>query len=250
MFALVRIDGLSGYAHVDTGAVRSMIPKSLAANFESVGRGSIEGAIGKSKIKKLRARQLDFLGTKFTDLLLNTYPGESQKRAIGSLSVIMTAGVDVLFRAPLSLDFNRKKIQYLPSLKDSRSHGVARLWSIRRLPFFQLSLGTRKLTTLFDTGSGYSVLNSRHLKALNPEIRSEGPRETHDPTGGAQVHPTFSHPRLMISGTNLGRNTFLAMDLSGIERLLGSSLDFILGFNKIESHNWIIDEKRRELTVF
>lgn len=102
-------------------------------------------------------------------------------------------------------------------------------------------------STLFDTGAGFSVLNSDRFDELAPHLKKEESIETTDPTGGKAKIPVFRHDGFQIGGVQFGTVRFLVIDLASVEKVLHGKVDFILGLDTMLDHTWTINLSLQKL---
>lgn len=249
MFVPVRVGNLSGYAQVDTGASCSMIRNSLASGFPTVTGGQFRGALGTAEAKRCRLPVVSLLGEDFSDLVVHIQPDSASDFGSVPFEVILTAGVDILYHRPLHLDCARQMIGFLDPGSSRWDEGsqATPLSFASGFAFFKLELGAHRLNALFDAGAGYSVLHARLLGLLRDQLIEQEPEEATDPTGGKAIAPVYKHPCLAIDGQPIGEGRFLVIDLEPVERVLGTGLDFVFGFNVITGHNWVVDRPRQRL---
>lgn len=249
MFVPVRVGNLSGYAQVDTGASCSMIRNSFASGFPTVTGGQFRGALGTAEAKRCRLPVVSLLGEDFSDLVVYIQPDSASDFGSVPFEVILTAGVDILYHRPLHLDCARQMIGFLDPGSSRWDEGsqATPLSFASGFAFFKLELGAHRLNALFDTGAGYSVLHARLLGLLRDQLIEQEPEEATDPTGGKAIAPVYKHPCLAIDGQPIGEGRFLVIDLEPVERVLGTGLDFVFGFNVITGHNWVVDRPRQRL---
>ena len=243
LFAPVRLGPIVAYAQVDTGAKRSFVRRSFATEFPRVGRGHMRGALHQTEVEQCRAAGVSLLGRDFAALVLSVQPDELCGYATLPFPVAMTAGIDMLYGAPLFLNFTAREIGFVePSWSPGAdSAPVAALELVRGFALFDLTLGGQRLRALFDTGAGYSVLNARHLEGLLGELREAAAENVTDPAGGDAVVPVYAHDSLSISGHSLGPGRFLVMDLTSVEQAMSATVDFVFGFDTMVNHAWVVD---------
>jgi hypothetical protein len=249
MFVPVRVGNLSGYAQVDTGASCSMIRNSFASGFPTVTGGQFRGALGTAEAKRCRLPVVSLLGEDFSDLVVYIQPDSAGDFGSLPFQVILTAGVDILYHKPLYLDCARQMIGFLDPASSRREEGSQEisLSLASGFAFFKLEMGPHSLNALFDTGAGYSVLHARLLELLRDQLIEQEPEEVTDPAGGNAIIPVYKHPCLAIDGQPIGEGRFLVIDLEPVERVLGTQLDFVFGFNTITGHDWVVDRPRQRL---
>lgn len=249
IFAPARVGHLSGYAHVDTGARRSFTRQRFGAGFPRVGEGRVKGAIGATAVPQCRVPLVSLFGEDFLDLMVDVLPDSTGDFGHLDFPVILTAGVDVLYHKPLYIDFLHQRIGFVdpvPHYLEGSSQVVDLTFALG-FAFFKLQLGEHELRAMFDTGAGYSVLHARWLDTLRGELIEQAPEEATDPAGGRAIVPVYRHASLAINGIPLGGGRFLVVDLEPVEKLLGTELDFVLGFDTMVGHNWLVDQPRQRL---
>lgn len=255
LFVPARMDSVSGYAQLDTGATSNMVARSVSDSFKNLGTSTMKGAFGELRTENVAIRSLRLLGSTFHGITARIQPdGPAGFRDL-PFRAVMTAGVELLYRKEkrLHLDFRGNSVSLLeqsanvPSNRGLNSVQVFFLFPFR-LASFQSEIGEAKLAnTLFDTGAGWSVLNSRLLGNLEQSLKREKRVEATDPTGGRAKIPVFSHSDFRIGGASLGKTKFLAIDLTDVEKGLNSKVDFVLGLGSMLGRTWTIDPLNRKL---
>ncbi len=99
------------------------------------------------------------------------------------------------------------------------------------------------MRTIFDTGAGFSVLNSARRAELGLQAENTYSQEVSDPTGARIVMEVFWHSRFGVKDISLGECEFFAIDLAAVEMGLGTQVDFVLGVNTMLRSGcvWVVD---------
>jgi predicted aspartyl protease len=255
LFVQAALDSISGYAQLDTGAVSTMVASSVSDSFKKIGVSTLRGAFGELRTEVVVVGHVKLLGATFQNVRARVQPEEHAGFTELPFRPIMTAGVDLLFETDtaLRLDFRQGSASYV-----SDSAEVSSVHQENSIPFhfmtpyrlvvFRSEMGNIKLgSTLFDTGAGFSVLNSERFDELGPHLKREEPVETTDPTGGKTKIPVFRHDNFHIGGVAFGSVRFLVIDLASIEKGLHGKVDFILGLDTMLGHTWTIHLSTQKL---
>ena len=247
----VTMGPVSGYAVVDTGGVGSLIFQPFAEGLPRVGTSKIQSYLAAEQTEECRFDLLSVFGQNLSDVVATIVPRQIGDYATLPFPVVGTLGIDTLYQKPLYLQFAAGKIGFLeavPPELEKRSQIIG-LHFQKGFPFFTVGLGSFRLQTAFDTGSGYSVLNARWLDGLRPELMEQQPEDLSDGTGTKAWIPVYKHRNLQIDGYSLGETRFLAVDLSDLEKRLDTEIDFVLGFNAMMNQNWIVDKAGNRLLL-
>lgn len=251
LFAPVWVNGSSGYAHVDTGSVSSLVRASHARGIARTGASLLRGGLGAGLVEQCQLNEVEFLGQAFNHLPVKVIADDVGQFDRLPFPVMMVAGSDLLYHQALHLNFSRGKIGFLESIPASiqKTSSVVHLDSQLGPAFITIDLGNRALRAAFDVGSAYSVLNTSRLHLFTSEVYPIGREEVLDATGRSALVDIYWHAHLAIAEQPLGDVRFLAMDLSALEDILGSELDFILGYNVMQAHDWVVDRAQGRLLL-
>jgi len=145
-----------------------------------------------------------------------------------------------LLAKPLALSFKEQQIGFIESpLRDDLV--CVPLELVETLPFIICALNSRPLHTIFDTGAGYSVINSARRETLAPQARhAYDLNDVGDAHGARQIIRVWESSPLEVGGFSLGSCAFLEMDLSALEVRLQTQVDFILGVNTLLTSNLVL----------
>ncbi|MEM0118703.1 MAG: pepsin/retropepsin-like aspartic protease family protein [Conexivisphaerales archaeon] len=246
IFSYAEADGRRVYAQLDTGAQRSFIYPESKIRPLAVRERRVAAAIGSSVTTAGRVMLLRFLGREFRNVDVNILSKSSLEKY--STAPEMTIGADLLYSFEgISFDFEYGMVGETP-----RRHPGARKVDVQMaggLCFFPLCLSHMQLNSLFDTGAGYSILNLRVEAELKSEIHETGMVMVTDPAGGKRKMKTFTCSSFSIAGLTRKAAKFLVLDLTWLEDVLGTKVDFILGVNMMKSMRWDIFPKRGFLHV-
>lgn len=222
----VEVGGVRIMAQLDTGSVDVNVTQSFSAGFAEVGPANIRGAFREMKTKSVRLPPLKWLGKVYQNLVARVRPDFDERLPF---QAGVTLGNSVLLAQPLYLDFVRIQIGIEPP--DGYRYAVRVLLQEKHgLPFLELNLGDKKLSTAFDLGAGVSVLNERISFSGQEMILSD---EGEDSTRESRIFTLFRGPSLHVGGHALGRAEYTTINLSEIEDRLGSPIEFILGANML-----------------
>jgi hypothetical protein len=253
LFTRVLIDGITGLAQVDTGANHSFLHENSVKYFQQVKEsfGSASGAIESGiKVQKYTIKSLEFIGQNYENLTLNYFGGHKILTNI-QYPVLLTVGTDILFRSDkaLCLDpyMNRLTFTTFNTASSNDFINFTEIEFCSGLAVFGMKLGRHELRAVFDTGAGYSVLNSTSLTRLKNDTESLGYEDITDPFGNSSKAPLLLHPDAKISDINFGAVKMLCMNLSAVESALGSRIDLVLGLDTIIKHKWLVDVNRSRL---
>ncbi|GAB4478302.1 MAG: hypothetical protein Kow0088_18010 [Anaerolineales bacterium] len=249
LFAPLQLGKKDTWAHLDTGASGNMITATEAQALESIEKRVLQAGIGQQDVKQVRLSSLQFLGKRFDDTTAIVFDGDSYFGEV-PFQISMTLGEDVLLAEPLVLDFKRLWVGYakrhlredLPSFALDCTSG---------LPFINLGWGQRELSTIFDTGASYCILNAAHLQelsALPPQVYA---LEVRDPAGGQGEMPIYRLENLSIGEIRLGRCEAFIVNLEPVEQRLKKRIDFVLGANLMLTSAlvWVLDKEHGRTLV-
>ncbi len=240
----VSVNGQKGWANLDTGATTSSIIDEMTRDLKVWRETTVRGAIREQSREIVKLREVELFGEKFGNLDVTIDKDFLKQLPVDAL---MTCGTDVLYSHPLILDFKELKVGFAE--KNRVSDDGMEITKIKGLVTFQMNLGDSKVTALFDTGAGFSVVNGNHLGDYAYEITPLYSIEVKDPMGGVDIVDVFSGD-LHIGELELKDEEFLMMDLSGIEDALQTRIDFILGASTLLRSNaiWVVGEQKISVT--
>lgn len=160
------------------GATTSTVSAKIASNLKVWREITVRGAIREQSREIVKLEEVVFLDEKFENLEVSVDRDSLNKLP---LETFMTCGVNILYSHPLILDFKELKVGFRKErVQYSEGLNVAK---VKGLVTFQMMLGDSKITALFDTGAGFSVINGGHLEDYAYEITPVYSIEVNDPTG-------------------------------------------------------------------
>ena len=239
----VKLDGSPQMAQLDTGSHDIHVTRHVSSSLEVLKVGKTQGAFQQIETLVVKLPSLSWLGRSYRNLSALVRPDRKEKTPF---SVEITIGNVLLLERPLYLDLRMMEARsaapggYLPVTKIP-------MHLRQGIPFLEMTLGGRKVHTIFDTGAGYSVLNARRTDLQGSEILSF---EVFDATGASRWLKLYRGPSLSLDGHNLGSPEYAVINLQDQEALLGSPIDFILGVNTMLRAGgiWELDTKTGQLS--
>lgn len=236
LFCKVTAEAKSGYALIDTGATNSGITEVLAQNLKPVRQSATGGAHGQSPTNIYELPSLEFAGQSFHNVRVS----QAQAYEEFPSQVFMRLGTPQLLSKPLILDFKQLKIGFTPDLAKLEWRYPSSYF-VHGLPFMELSHHDKPVQALFDSGAGFSVLNSARLEELGitfSKINTYTLPVT-DVNGQTFEQTIVVVQNLECAGHMLPATEFILMDFSGVEKTLNQRLDLVLGANTMLRAGWI-----------
>lgn len=238
LFAPVVVNGISTQALLDTGATRCDVSPLLVKDLPTEKMGMSHGALSSRQSRKVRLESLGFLGETWSDLEVS----ENVPDAFKGMPFEVGASLDaktLLFK-PLVLSFKEQQIGFVEApLREDLVCVPLELF--RSLPLITCVLDEKPIHTIFDTGAGYSVVNSARREISAPRARhAYDLDEVGDVNGVTQTISVWESGPLEIGSVSLGTCTFLEMDLTALEAKLQTQVDFILGINTLLTSSLVL----------
>lgn len=207
----------------------------------------MHGALSARQSDRVRLESLSFLDATRNDLEVSI--GVIDAGAPFEVGCLLDA--TTLLSRPLAMSFKEQQIGFVePPFRDDLVRAPLEL--IETLPFITCTLDGRPLHTIFDTGAGYSVINSARRETLAPRARhTYDLNDVGDANQARQTVGVWESGPLEVGGFSLGRCAFLEMDLSALETRLQTQIDFILGVNTLLTANlvFVMDAPNRHLGI-
>lgn len=229
-------------AQIDTGSADSLVTRTYSTDLPKVGRSTIRGAFRQMRTQKVRLPSLRWAGKLRSGIVARVRPDFQEDLPF---KAGITLGNSVLLARPLYVDFERMRIGpgrpkgYRPVLS-------APLEMIKGLPFFHLSIGRRRLGTVFDLGAGISVLNQRIHFPNQGRVLSERGEDT---TRESRRFTLYRGPDVSLDRHRFGRAEYTTLNLQEIESRLGSQIDFVFGANMLLKFGgiWKLDARLKHV---
>lgn len=239
----VKLGGRPRMAQLDTGSPDIHVTRHVSNGLEVLSVGKTQGAFQQIETLVVRLPSLSWLGRSYRNLSALVRPDREEKTPF---PVEITLGNVLLLERSLYLDLRMMEARsvappgYLP-VTETPMHFS------RGIPSLEMTLGGKKVHTVFDTGAGYSVLNARRTDLQGSEVLSF---EVFDATGASRWLKLYRGPSLSLRGHDLGPPEYTVIDLQDQEALLGSPIDFILGVNTLLRTGgiWELDTKTGQLS--
>lgn len=247
LYAPATVNGRATNGLIDTGANRCSISPQLAEGLPVERTAIVHGALSAQQSNRVRLESLSFLDSIRNDLEVSV--GVIAGGAPFEVGCLLDA--TTLLSKPLALSFKEQQIGFVePPFRDDLVR--VPLEVVETLPFITCTLDGTTFHTIFDTGAGYSVINSARRKTLAP--RAHHAYDLNDVGDANQARQTVSvweSGPLEVGGFSLGHCAFLEMDLSVLETKLQTQVDFILGVNTLLTANlvFVMDAPNRQLGV-
>ena len=248
-FAPIQLGEKGAWAHLDTGASGNMIASTEVREMEEIERRVMQGGIGQQEVKQVRLGTFEFLGRSFEDETAVVFDSETYLGDV-PFPAFMTLGADVLLAQPLILDFKRLWLGFAEKpLKENLA--AYPMESAEGLPCITLHCQGQKMTTIFDTGAAYCIVNAGHVEEMGIPLERIYALEVQDPAGGKGELPIYLLEDVRIGEVGLGRCEAFVVNLEPIEQRLGKRIDFVLGANAMLSSAlvWVLDEEGKAVHI-
>jgi hypothetical protein len=189
-------------------------------------------------------KHMTFAGLEFQNVRMN----QASVRAGFPADVLLRLGTPQLFEQPLLLDFKQLKIGFVSRPFAARTFFMPCSF-VFGIPFIELQLSNKSIRVLFDTGAGYSVVNTVHLEELGIDTTHRNVLPVTDANDTKITHEIISLSGLSCVGQTIPASEFILMDLSTIETALQTRIDVILGANTMlrAGWNWLIDASENSI---
>ncbi len=239
----VTLGGRQQMAQLDTGSPDIHVTRRVSSGLEILKVGKTQGAFQQAETLVVKLPGLSWLGRPYRNLPAIVRPDRKEK---APFPVEITLGNVLLLERPLHLDLRMMAARsvaprgYIPVTKIP-------LHLRQGISFLEMTLGGRRVHTIFDTGAGYSALNARRTDLQGSEVLSF---EVFDATGASRWLKLYRGPSLSLGGHDLGPPEYTMIDLLDQEALLGSPIDFILGVNTMLRAGgiWEFDTKTGQIS--
>lgn len=247
LYAPATVNGRATNGLIDTGATRCSISPDLAEGMRVERTALVHGALSAQQSNRVRLESLSFLDATRNDLEVSV--GVIEAGAPFEVGCLLDA--TTLLSKPLTLSFKEQQIGFVETpLRDDLMRVPLEI--LETLPFITCVLDGEPLHTIFDTGAGYSVINSSRRQTLAPRARlAHTLNDVGDANQTRQTLSVWESGPLEVGSFSLGNCAFLEMDLSALETKLQTRVDFILGVNTLLTSNpvLVLDAPNREFGI-
>ena len=248
IFVPVSINHKETLAFLDTSASSCSLVSSLAEGLKVTEQRTIMGALGEVKVDQVQIKELTFLEETFRGL-------EATVDVSGAFDTLpfeagITLDASTLLANPFLISFKEQTLGYTQqALRDDVE--TTKLELFKTLPFFQLTMGSQSLRSIFDLGAGFTTFNEAKRRRLAPDAKELYKLEVHDPTGAKQTIKVWQSPKLKLGNLSLGQTEFLSIDLTALEEKMDTEVDLIFGINTMLTANavWLLDAQKNQLTL-
>jgi hypothetical protein len=200
---------------------------------------SASGELAEAETIQIDVVQLN--GTRFSDMRLGRLPSKHEDESV--------LGIDVLKRAPFSLEFRDSP---LLRLSPERPQEVFRTLGVTRHGLLSIPVKVGGITSdaLVDTGASVTAVDKEFIRS-HPQLfesRKKSMRGT-DGTGHSILVPLFRAKEIRVAHRTFRDIEVVGADLQLLRENIGTQTHVVLGFNIIRRTNWYFDAQTRSWSV-
>jgi hypothetical protein len=230
------VDGESRQFVLDTGAEKTVV-ESGESHFVVVGKGIMVGVVGPSRaIDVIKVGTMGICGEHYRNMELFDGGGHDNAASPNLL------GADILQGHVVSLDFERREINFLRS----RPQDIT-FYPMRRVHGSLFAVASfikgAEFESLFDTGSSSNLVDIEVVKNHPELFRSVDANPSVilvDVSGRSTKGRIYEVENLRVGSLNLYHSYFVATNLKA------SGNQLVIGADSIVRANWILDYRTRQ----
>jgi hypothetical protein len=249
LFAPARVNQMEMLAFLDTGASHDTVSQKLAEGLPRSGTTPVTSAFEHRMFDTVGDIEIDFL-----DHIRCSDAYVEQTQAVNRFPFItdVTVGAPTIFAKALILDFRLTGIMRPQQVSyESWTALPAKFVENKDICLIQLTSQSGTIHVLFDTGAGFSVVNSVHIDEIRLDLESAFELEINDATGAKMNQKLSLCSGLRIGNTVLPPFDCFSTNLEAIEKGLNCHIDLILGANAMlkSGYRWLFDKLAGEAFV-
>lgn len=247
MYAPVQVGDRSVSAFLDTGANQVSISEELAAGLPRIDETRTRSAFGETTYDVVNV-DFTFLDASYHDKRARILP---PTQADIPFQTGVTLDAPTIFSQPILFDFHLLAIARPAALSGVAWQPLPARFTESGLCFVQLAAESAPVWALFDTGAGFSVINSTHLPEIGLQLRPGYQIEVTDATETKAMQQVDACVGLTVHDRLFPPFDAFSVDLTGIETALDHRIDMILGANAMlqSGLRWLFDREQGDVRV-
>ena len=247
MYAPVQVGDQRVLAFLDTGANQVSISSELAAGLPRVDEIRTRSAFGETSYDVVTT-DFTFLDASYHSKRARILP---QTQADIPFQTGVTLDAPTIFSQPILFDFHLLAIARPAVLSGVSWQSLPAWFSKDGLCFVQLDTESKPVWALFDTGAGFTVINSAHLPEIGLHLRQGYQIEVTDATETKAIQQVDACTGLAVNDRSFPPFDAFSVDLTGIETALDHRIDMILGANAMlqSGLRWLFDRAQGDVRV-
>jgi len=248
LFAPARVNRANTFAYLDTGASLVTISPKFAEGLPRAGTITVGSAFAQRVFDTVEDVEIDFLGN------VHRIHARVNQIADGDLpfNADVTLDAPTIFAKALIFDFRLMYILLPKQVSGESWIGLpAKFVEDKGLCIIQLASQNGTIHALFDTGAGFSAVNSAHIEEIGLDLQPAFELEISDSTDAKTTQKLAVCSGLRIGDTVLPSFDCFSTDLQAIEKALGCRIDMVFGANAMlkSGFRWLFDRLAGEVFV-
>jgi hypothetical protein len=252
------VNQIEGNFIVDSGANglvlnnRYFKPDRLLANSEGVGVSGSTSEVGIAKLDSLNVDELVFLNTKAQTIDLRQLENRKKTRILGLIGYDILKDFEIMFdyrQRFLTFSKTDKKGNILTTLPHTNDKVDSVSFNMgNHLPIIEVKVGNKKKIMGIDTGAEYNMLNIKRSKNIMSNFKI---LKTIEITGAGKKPIEALAGKLyrvvLKKKYKCGGMSTVTANFKDIERIYGTRLDGILGYEFLAPWIFSINYKKKQL---
>jgi hypothetical protein len=241
LFSPARMNRANTFAYLDTGASLVTISPKLAEGLPRAGTITVGSAFEQRVFDTVEDIEIDFLGNVHC---INACVNQISDGDL-PFNADVTLDAPTIFAKALIFDFRLMGIMLPKQVSGESWIGLpAKFVEDKGLCIIQLVSQNGAVSVLFDTGAGFSAVNSAHIEEIRLDLQPAFELEISDSTGAKRTQKLAVCSGLRIGDTVLPPFDCFSTDLQAIEKALGCRIDMVFGANAMlkSGFRWLFDK--------